>query len=217
MAAQLCSVRAASVRLEATVEWDLANRCQQLMVRDTASEVVAGRCSLIAPPNAREARVERVDRHFDLALLIVLRERMVEIGRPLVNPHYRFDNVAAHLWSALARYLIGSGHDYVLASAPVPLLDGGHAAASIHRLACVRHLSPEDYRVFPRLRLPHERLSNTRDVTAPPLLQGYLDLGAWICGEPALVPERDRAEFPVLLPLARMQSREARRFLAQAT
>jgi len=47
-------------------------------------------------------------------------------------------------------------------------------------------------------------------------LQGWLRLGAWVCGEPAWNPELHTADIPLLLPLCRLRSRHARRFLAAA-
>jgi len=39
---------------------------------------------------------------------------------------------------------------------------------------------------------------------------------AWVCGEPTWDRDFDRADIPLLLPLARMQARAARTFLAVA-
>ncbi len=191
--------------------------CEHLVVRDARSDDIVGAYRILGPEDARRHGGYHADRAFDLALLIVLRERMVEVDEPCVHPRFAFENVMTHLWSALARYLIEHRHDYVLGSASVSLRDGGHVAASIYRMACARFMSPDDYRVFPRQRLPLEGLSDTRKVQFPPLLKGYLDLGAWVCGEPALNREQGTADFPILLSLARMQGRDTRDFLARAT
>ena len=191
--------------------------CEHLVVRDVLTDDIVGAYRMLGPVDARRHGGYHADRDFDLALLIVLRDRMVEVDQPCVHPRYPFENVMTYLWSALARYLIEHRLDYILASAGVSLRDGGHVAASIYRMACARFMSPDDYRVFPRRRLPLEGLSDTRKVELPPLLKGYLDLGAWVCGEPALNRERGSAEFPILLPLARMQGRDTRDFLAKAT
>jgi putative hemolysin len=189
---------------------------EHLVVLETGSGEIAAACRVLSPADARRAGGYEADRHFDTTLLIVLRERMVEVDGPCVHPHYRFENVVTYLWSALARYLIENRHDYLLATAGVSMRDGGHVAASTYRFACARFLSPDDYRVFPHYRVPLESLSETRPVILPASLKGYLEQGAWICGEPALIAQHTRADFPVLLPLARMQGRHARRFLSQA-
>jgi putative hemolysin len=189
---------------------------EHLVVRETESEEIVGACRILAPRDAQRAGGYEADRHFDTALLIVLRERMVEIDGPCVHPHYRFENVVAYLWTALARYLIENRHDYLLGTAGVSLRDGGHVAASTYRLACARFLSPDDYRVFPHRRLSLDALSDTRPVVLTPLLKSFVELGAWVCGEPAFAPRVAQARFPILLPLARMQGRHARHFLSHA-
>jgi len=191
--------------------------CEHLVVRDPRSDDLVGAYRILGPADARRYGGYHADRAFDLALLIVLRDRMVEVDRPCVDPRFAFESVMTHLWSALARYLIEHRHDYVFGTASVSLRDGGHVAASIYRTACARFMSPDDYRVFPRQRLPLEGLSDTRKVEFPALLKGYLDLGAWVCGEPALNRVEGTADFPILMPLARMQGRDTRDFLAKAT
>lgn len=188
-----------------------------IAVTDMQSGDIVGSCRVLSPADAKRAGGYDIDRRFDTALLIVLRERMVEVDTPHVHPLYRFESVVTHLWAALARYLIDNRHDYVVGTARVGMLDGGHAAASTHRLACTRFLSPEDLRVHPRRGIELERMSDTRAVALSSLLKSYVEVGAWVCGEPAHRPEIVAAEFPMLMPLARMNGREARRFLARAS
>jgi putative hemolysin len=188
-----------------------------LAVTDTQSGDIVGSCRVLSPMDALRSGGNDIDRRFDTALLIVLRERMVELDTPYVHPLYRFESVITHLWAALARYLIANRHDYVIGTARVGMLDGGHIAASTHRLACAKLLSPEDYRVHPRNGIGLERLSDTRSVALSPLLKSWIDAGAWVCGEPAYRREIAAAEFPMLLPLARMQGREVRQYLAHAS
>jgi putative hemolysin len=188
-----------------------------IAVTDTQSGDIVGSCRVLSPMDAKRAGGYDIDRRFDTALLIVLRDRMVEVDTPYVHPLYRFENVITHLWSALARYLIENRHDYVVGTARVGMLDGGHIAASTHRLACARFLSPDDLRVHPRHGVELDRLSDTRDVSLSALFRSYIEVGAWVCGEPAHRVEIAAAEFPMLMPLARMRGREARHFLAHAS
>jgi putative hemolysin len=189
-------------------------QCDHLYVHSDGQ--VVGACRVLPPRNMKRWRTYRAERDFDLALLIVLRDRMVEIDRPAVHEDYSFDLVAGYLWSALARYLIVNRYDHVFATAGVRLVDGGHMAASMHRMACLRHRAPDDYCVYPRERLPLESLSLDRTLALTPYFRSILEQGAWVCGEPALIREHACADFPLLLPLARMQGREARSFLEKA-
>jgi putative hemolysin len=47
----------------------------------------------------------------------------------------------------------------------------------------------------------------------PPLLRGYLRLGAWVCGPPAYDTDFGVADLFVLLPLDRVDPRYLRHFL----
>lgn len=190
--------------------------CDHLVVRDADAGLVVGTYRILAPEAAREAGGYCAEYLFDFRQLDVLRERMVEVGRACVHPDYRSGATTLLLWSSLARYLVDNGHDYVVGSASIPLTDGGHAAASIYRAARERQMSPEDLRAFPRRRLALEGLRDVLRHEPPSLLKGYLDLGAWICGEPAIDSDFGCANLPILLPLVRMRGRYARHFLARA-
>jgi len=194
--------------------WDAF--CRHLIVSDAANDEVVGTYRILDPTEAARAGGYYAEQLFDLGQLDVLRERMVEVGRACVHPDYRSGAVLLLMWSTLARYLIDNGHDYVMGCASVALTDGGDAAASLYRQARERSMSPEDYRVRPRCSLPLENLRETLPVSPPPLLRAYINLGAWICGEPAWDPMFDCADFPILLPLARMHPKYVRHFLAQA-
>ncbi len=188
-----------------------------LVVRHGGSDEIVAACRILIPREASWAGGYRLGQKFDLEHLDVLRDRMVEVSGVQVHPDYGSESVLARLGTTLARFLVETRHDYVLGSACVGLKDGGHNAASIYRDACVRCLSPEDLRVYPHERLALEHLRDTLAPALPSLLRAYLDLGAWICGEPAWDRASDRADFPLLLPLARMRGRFARHFLAKAS
>ena len=168
------------------------------------------RISILTPCDAQ--RAYPAEACFDLAMLDVLRERMVEVAPATL----RLPPGPTLAFSGLARYLVEHGYDYVLASVGIGISDGGHAAASLYRSISENALSPEDLRVVPRRRLALETLTDTLEVRPTDLLRLLLDRGAWICGEPASDPRAERADLPMLLPLARMRDPFARRFLSLA-
>ncbi len=185
-------------------------------MRDLRSQRVVCACSLLPPAIVESAGGYDAERIFDLDMLGVLRNRIVELGGPRIDRGYRAGTILHHVWSSLARYLVEHGYDYVMATVEMPLRDGGHTAASVFRCVSESRMSPEDLRAIPRQRLPLEALRNFLPHDPPPLLRAWLDLGAWVCGDPAIDPDFDRAAIPLLLPLARMRERYARRFLARA-
>ena len=192
------------------------SHCEHLVVRDIAADRVVATYRLLAPDAARRAGSYAAEDLFELGLLGVLRGRMVELGRVCVHPAYRGAAMSHVLWSSLARYLLERGHDYVLGCVTLGLADGGHAAASIYRDAASAAQSPDDLRALAYRPLPLERLRDSVRAKPPALLASLMGRGAWVCGEPGLDRDFGRAEVPLLLPLARMRTRNARQFLADA-
>jgi putative hemolysin len=188
--------------------------CEHLLVRDAGSGEVVGTYRILNGAQARKIGGFYSDDEFDLARLGHLRERLVEVGRSCVHPDYRSGATIALLWAGLAEYMRRHRHDFMMGCASVSMRDGGRLAASLYRRLAPSHLSPAEYRVFPRHRLPLEALeADVKAPPVPPLLKGYLRLGAWICGEPAWDPDFNTADLLILLPLSRLNPRYARHFL----
>ncbi|MDA8383665.1 MAG: GNAT family N-acetyltransferase [Betaproteobacteria bacterium] len=187
--------------------------CDHLLVRETDTNEVVGTYRILSPMQARRLGGFYSDDEFDLTRLAYLRSRMVEVGRSCVHPAYRGGGVIALLWSGLASYMKRSGYDYLIGCASMGMVDGGHRAASIYRQIMRAHMSPIEWRVFPRCALPLEALRTGEAVCLPPLVKGYLRLGAYVCGDPAWDPDFNTADLLMLLPMAKLDGRYARRFL----
>jgi putative hemolysin len=166
-------------------------------------------------PPGRSCRLY-ADDEFDLRGLAPLRGVLVETGRSCVHPDHRTGAVINLMWAGIARYLHLSGHRWLVGCASVPLADGGATASGVWQLARAKHLAPPAWRVTPHQPWPVERLTLPERTVVPPLLRGYLRLGAWICGTPAHDPAFDVADFLVLLPLDRVDPRYLKHFLGQS-
>lgn len=187
--------------------------CEHLLVRDHADEKVVGTYRILSPEMARKADGYYSETEFDISRLLLLRNRMVEVGRSCVHPDYRDGATITQLWSGLADYIGKHNHEYLIGCASIGMGDGGHYAASVYNKIHKLHAAPAEYRVFPRCRLPLESLNQDLDVVIPPLIKGYLRLGAWICGEPAWDPDFNCADLFILLPVSRMNARYAKHFM----
>lgn len=188
--------------------------CQHLIVRDDSDESVVGTYRILSPESARRIGNYYSENEFDLTRLQHLRPRLVEIGRSCVHPDYRNGATIALLWGGLARYMLDNRYDYMIGCASISMADGGHAAASMfNRLG--EHMSPLEYRVFPRCPLPLDALRGDLPAELPPLIKGYLRAGAYVCGEPAWDPDFNTADLPILMPVSRIDERYARHFLGK--
>jgi putative hemolysin len=190
--------------------------CVHLIARDDNTGEVVGTYRLITPDVAKRLGGYYSEAEFDISRLDNLRDRLLEVGRSCVHPDYRNGGTIAMLWAALTRFALANGYEYAMGCASISMADGGHVAASVYRTLREKHLSPLEYRVFPRCGLPMEHLDWNLETEIPPLIKGYVRIGAQICGEPAWDPDFNTADVFVLMSFSRMSERYLRRFLANA-
>ncbi|MBU6466901.1 MAG: GNAT family N-acetyltransferase, partial [Burkholderiales bacterium] len=138
--------------------------CEHLVVRDENTGAVVGTYRILSPEQAVKIGGYYSEGEFDLTRLQHLRPRMVEIGRSCVHADYRSGATITLLWAGLARYMLQRRYDYLIGCASMSMADGGHAAASAYR-GLHEHMSPLEYRVFPRCRLPLEALDQNLPTT----------------------------------------------------
>lgn len=187
--------------------------CDHLIVRDTSTQQVIGTYRILSPQKANEAGGYYSAGEFDLSRLAHLADLTVEVGRACVHQNYRHGGTITMLWAGLAKYMQMHQYEYMIGCGSISMADGGHTAASLYEKLKDDHLSPLEYRVFARNPLPIHSLRSDMQVVCPPLIKGYLRLGAYICGEPAWDPYFNTADMLVMLPLSRINPRYAAHFL----
>lgn len=193
---------------------ELDAACDHLIVEHKPTGEVVGTYRLL-PPGRREQLYSEAE--FELGALDPIRATLVEAGRSCVHPQHRSGVVINQMWSALARYVLLSGHRYLAGCASVPLADGGGAAADTAQIVQRKHPSPARFRVWPHHPwLVPEPAAHPSQARIPALLRGYLRLGAWVCGPPAHDPDFGVADFFVLLQLNRIDERYLRYFLRES-
>jgi putative hemolysin len=188
------------------------DHCDHLIIREEPTGSVVGTYRMLPPGRSAKLYAEG---EFDLVGLRPLRSGLVEAGRSCVHPDHRTGAVINLMWAGIARYMRLHGYRWLAGCASVPLGDGGATAAGTWELAKRKHLAPPAWRVAPLRPWPPK--ASTARVAVPPLLKGYLRLGAWICGAPAYDPDWDVADFYVLLSLDRIDPRYLRHFLGGAS
>jgi putative hemolysin len=185
--------------------------CDHLIVRDDRTGAVIGTYRMLPPHRAQQAGRLYSDGEFDLAALAGLRSSLVEVGRSCVHPDHRNGAVINLMWSGIARYMLLTGHRWLAGCASVPVADGG----PVWEYVRARHLAPSTYRVAPRRPWAGAAAAPAARSALPPLLRGYLRLGAWVCGEPADDPEFGVVDLFVLLGMERLDRRYLRHFVGE--
>jgi len=187
--------------------------CDHLLVRNSNDNKVVGTYRMLPPEQALKAGGYYSETEFDMTRLANLRGSMVEVGRSCVHPDFRDGATITQLWSGLAEYVMKNGHEYLIGCASISMGDGGHYAASVYDKVCQLHAAPTEYTVFPHCALPLHALNRNLDVSIPPLIKGYLRLGAYIAGQPAWDPDFNCADLFILLPVSRMNPKYAKHFM----
>lgn len=187
--------------------------CDHLLIRDQDTLKVVGTYRVLPPHKAQEIGRLYSDSEFDLSRLDHLRPKLVELGRSCVHQDYRSGAVIMALWSGLAQYMLKNGYEIMLGCASIPMADGGHFAASLYNSLDKNQIAPTEFHAFPKLPLPLEKLNGGLDVQPPPLIKGYLKLGAKICSAPAWDPDFNTADVLTMLRLSEINPRYAKHFL----
>lgn len=187
--------------------------CVHFVAREVASQQVVGTYRLLTPEAAVLADGYYSESEFDLTPLQDLRPLLVEVGRSCIDARFRHGTVIMLLWLALSQVMVQGGYRYMLGCASVSLRDGGVTASEVWRQAqALMNRYPDVPRILPLQPYPLDRLNSTQPTRVPPLIKGYLRLGATICGAPAWDPDFQTADFPILLDLERFDARYRRHF-----
>jgi putative hemolysin len=190
--------------------------CEHLIVRESQADRIVGTYRILSPDAARRIGSYYSESEFYINRLQNLRSRMVEVGRSCIHPDHRSGAVITLLWAGLADYMVSNNYEYLMGCASIGMADGGHNAANLFAQLDPAHMAPAEYRSFPLHGLPFERLANGQPVLVPPLIKGYLRVGAWVCSEPAWDPDFNTADLLLLLPMSRMNPRYMRHFVKPA-
>ncbi|HXZ88326.1 MAG TPA: GNAT family N-acyltransferase, partial [Candidatus Binataceae bacterium] len=196
--------------------------CDHLLVRDTHSGLVVGTYRILGDHGARAAGGYYSETEFRLEGLRNLGGRVMEVGRACVDPCYRNGAVISTLWAGLFKYILTGKYDYVIGCGSISLKSGARPAAAICRRIAREHPCPADLRAVPLCRFPVDEFAGSNqepeidtDAALPPLIKGYLRLGAWICGDPAWDPLFNTADLLIVLPVAGLDRRYFSRYLRE--
>ncbi|WP_024799483.1 GNAT family N-acetyltransferase [Nocardia sp. BMG51109] len=191
--------------------------CDHLLVRDDATDRFVGCYRMLPPDKVAAAGGYYTATEFDLTAMDPEGQRIVEMGRACVVPEHRNGSTVTLMWAGILHYIQLTGYDWVMGCASVPMRDtpadpAGVNVRGVRDLLLAKHGGDPARRVRPYRPVvvdgrPLDELESPARPKLPPLLRGYLRLGAEICGEPAHDPDFGVADFVVLLGLETINRR----------
>lgn len=198
--------------------------CDHLLVRDELTQQFVG-CYRMLPPDAAAAQGYYTATEFDISALDPVGSRIVEMGRACVVPDHRNGSVLSLMWAGILHYLQITGYRWVMGCVSVPMQQDDQPAGvnvrGVRDLLLRKHATESDKRVRPYNPVvvdgcTLDDLEPPARPKLPPLLSGYLRLGAQICGEPAHDPDFAVADFVAMLSLDNANQRYLERLQAAA-
>jgi putative hemolysin len=208
--------------------------CEHLLVVDHSRKSIklgrpadiVGTYRLLREERANDAGGFYSDDEFELAPLLRRNAdaRFLELGRSCVLPEYRNKRTLELMWHGIWAYVLRHRIDVMIGCASLAGTDPHELALPLSYLHH-HHRAPEDWRVAPKRsrriemnRLPRDRMHPRKALKAlPPLLKGYLRLGAYVSDGAVIDRQFGTIDVAVVLPVAAISSRYVEHYGADAS
>jgi L-ornithine Nalpha-acyltransferase len=195
--------------------------CDHLLVIDKVSGEVAATCRLLRQDTAERSCGFYSATEFGIGSLIARHneKKFLEVGRSCVSPLYRHRHAIDLLWHGLWTYVIHHRFDVMIGCASLPGNDPDRLArplSFLHHYALARepwttgalkHLYVEMNRI-PKGALQAQMAMRE----LPPLIRGYLRLGASIAAGAAIDARLGTTDVLIILPVTEIRGRYIRHF-----
>lgn len=194
--------------------------CDHLIVVDEENGQVVGTYRLLPGKRAAGAIGFYSETEFLLADFRRFQPDTLELGRSCISPAYRNGRAIQLLWEGIARYVNEHALRYLIGCASMKP-SHQQEVNEVYSLVRKSGIHCDHFGIQPR---PSHRIPGLQEVEVscshkelikrlPPLLKGYVWLGAQIAGEPAYDPLFQTTDFFVLLETTNISEKYKRHFL----
>jgi L-ornithine Nalpha-acyltransferase len=206
--------------------WDRI--CDHLLLidRQGKTETIVGTYRLLRADIAKTAAMPLYSQsEFEIAPLIARHDGLnfLELGRSCVLPEWRNKRSIELLWHGTWRYVLEHKIDVMIGCASFPVTEPEDIAEELAFLYHNAAPEPEwEVRAVPEKAVPMDRMSaqeiNPRRALShlPPLIKGYLRLGAWIGREAVIDRHFGTIDILIILPVSRLNPRYVNYYGADA-
>jgi putative hemolysin len=190
--------------------------CDHLIVIDTRCGKVIGTYRLLLGVVAEKNIGYYSEDEFNMNSIRAIKGEKLELGRSCVHKDYRNAGVINLLWAGIARYIEMHNVGHLFGCASLHTNDPAEVSM-IYSYMNTFHRANCEFTVHPFKRLGGVHFSSIVDQKTafekmPPLVKGYLRLGALLCGEPAHDEEFGTTDLFLLLQTEKLISRYKKRF-----
>ena len=202
---------------------DFDDVCKHLVIIEKNTRKVVGTYRMQFGSDAMRLKGFYSGTEYDLSGINKIASQAIEVGRSCVDPEYRSGSVVSLLWAGIAEIMLRTKMMYLLGCVSLEEVDYSLGWALSEYFKCkglnsdiVLGKAKQDY-VLPegdeeRIR---ELLDDERQLrkALPPLLKGYIRLGAHVCGEPALDRDFGTIDYLICLNLSNLPKRYQKHYL----
>lgn len=192
---------------------EVDEHCGHLMVIDKKTGKISAYTRLLDSTQASQFGRFYSDSEFEISRVLSLPGKFLEIGRTCVAPGFRGGMVLALLWAGIIDHCRRNQIAYLMGCASIPPGPDGFAIDALYHHINPTQLGPNFLKVTPKKEVPMSLRSKQEESSVPPLLQAYLRLGAWVCGQPCWDPDFNVMDVFILLDLKSLTGRYEKHFL----
>lgn len=188
--------------------------CDHLLVAHVPTGQIVGTYRLQTGGNAARNRGYYCAQEFEFGIYESFRGKMVELGRACVQRAHRNLLVLGLLWKGIADYARAHDARYLIGCSSLTSQDAAVGATAYTELCRKKMLADPAWLTRPTRAFdcPLDQLTD-QPVEIPKLLRAYLNLGAKICGPPALDRQFKTIDFLTLLDLEELSPMARARFV----
>lgn len=195
---------------------DYDEYCDHIIVVDNNNSEVVGTYRLIKSDHLVKLKTFLTESEFDISPL--KKYKLLEVGRAVVKEEYRTSNIISLLWKAIINYAIEEQIDYMIGTAsfhgidPTPYLDTFAYLYNMHLMKIEERCNVNSRSSYP-LNIKSDYDLNKAKANMPPLIKGYLSLGAVIGDGVYVDKEFNSLDVLIVLNIKKINERYLRRFL----
>jgi putative hemolysin len=188
--------------------------CDHLIVEHLPSKHIVGTYRLQTGVSAAKNLGFYSAQEFDFSVYEPLRKEIVELGRACVHAQHRNIVVLGMLWKGIADYAQRRGARYLAGCSSITSQDPAVGASAYSEL-CRKNLAAPEWRTRPLAAYdcPLDLLAED-GCKIPKLLWAYMNIGAKICGPPALDRHFKTIDFLTFVDLQNLSVQAKERFMS---